>query len=277
MIDSPTCDRNVVPLTQLLEDVKQPETTPNFAFITPDLCNDGHDETCADGGPGGLQAADLFLRKWVPPILGSPGFAEHGLLVITWDEANITPESSTACCEQPTGPNTPSPGIAGPGGGRTGTVLISPFVAPGSVNQTPYNHYGLLRSIEDLFGLAHLGYAGRPGLRAFREDVFNAVRPAAPPRPVAACRSARSGRAVSGLRLRERLLTFRARRSAAVRIVARLGSGRSRRIGPRRIVACRAYHLKAPKGTRSVVLRAAGHTQRVRRGPSGEHDAYKDR
>ena len=80
IIDSPTCEQNVVPLDQLPEDVKSADTTPNFAFITPDLCNDGHDETCVDGGPGGLPAADLFLRRWVPQILASPGFAEAGLL-----------------------------------------------------------------------------------------------------------------------------------------------------------------------------------------------------
>lgn len=40
------------------------------------------------------------------------------------------------------------------------------------MNDTPYNHYSLLRTIEDLFGLPHLGYAGQPGLKAFGSDVF---------------------------------------------------------------------------------------------------------
>jgi hypothetical protein len=65
-------------------------------------------------------------------------------------------------------------GIQGPGGGRTGTVAISPWVEPGSTNDSPYNHYSLLRSLEDLFGLAHLGYAGQGGLRPFGSDVYNA-------------------------------------------------------------------------------------------------------
>ena len=274
VIDSPTCERNVVPLDQLPADVADPGTTPNFAFITPDLCNDGHDTTCPDGGPGGLQAADAFLRRWVPVILGSPGFAESGLLIVTWDEANITPESSEACCDEPAGPNTPRPGIAGPGGGRTGSVLISPFIQPGSVNETPYNHYALLRSIEDLFGLEHLGYAGRPGLKAFGDDVFGRTeKPAPPPAPEPGCRAARSGKALAGIRLRGRLLTFRARRSARLRLVAVRRGGRKRRLRAiRRVTACRAYHLRVPKGTRAVRLRAAGRTHRVRRGPSGEHD-----
>jgi hypothetical protein len=46
-------------------------------------------------------------------------------------------------------------------------------VAPGTVSNVPYNHYSLLRSIEDWFGLPHLGYAGQQGLRTFGADVFN--------------------------------------------------------------------------------------------------------
>jgi hypothetical protein len=270
VIDSPTCDANDVPLEQLAQDVKSPSTTPNYAFITPDLCNDGHDETCADGGPGGLQAADAFLRRWVPTITGSPGFAQHGMLIVTWDEANMS--STDACCDQQTGPNTPSPGVSGPGGGRTGTVLISPFVKPGSVNPTEYNHYGLLRSVENIFGLGHLGYAGRDGLKSFGADVFNATAAPKPPPPThTACKAAKSGKAVAGLRLRDRLLTFRGRRTTRIRLTARTHGHKRRLRKPRRVVACHDYSLKVPKGTTSVTLRAAGRTQRVRRGPSGQH------
>jgi hypothetical protein len=51
-------------------------------------------------------------------------------------------------------------------------VLISPFIKPGTVSKMPYNHYSLLRSLEDLFGLDHLGYAGQAGLKAFGTDIF---------------------------------------------------------------------------------------------------------
>ena len=48
-------------------------TTPNYSFITPNLCNDGHDEPCVDGKPGGLKSADEFLKLWVPRITGLAG------------------------------------------------------------------------------------------------------------------------------------------------------------------------------------------------------------
>jgi len=183
IIDSPICDANVVPLTRLATDLQRRRTTPSYAFITPNLCEDGHDAPCVDGRPGGLASADLFLQQWVPLILSSRGFRQRGLLIIAFDEGEISGSNadSSACCNEPTGPNTAMPGIAGPGGGRVGAVLISRFIRPGSVNDTPYNHYSLLRSIEDLFGLGYLGYAGQTGLVGFGSDVYNCY-------PRSACR-----------------------------------------------------------------------------------------
>ena len=81
-----------------------------------------------------------------------------------------------------------------PGGGDTGSVLISPFIRPGTSTDTYYNHYSWLRTMEDIFGVAqgndhtpltagtvsggldeqgHLGFAAQPGLRDFGRDVFN--------------------------------------------------------------------------------------------------------
>jgi hypothetical protein len=65
------------------------------------------------------------------------------------------------------------PGITGMGGGRVGALVLSPFVKPGSVSSTPYNHYSLLASIEDLFDRPYLGYAAQPGLNRFGLDVYN--------------------------------------------------------------------------------------------------------
>jgi hypothetical protein len=174
----------------LAQDLRTSATTPEFAFITPNLCNDGHDGTCAgtntEGGKqGGLVAADLFLKHWIPLIEASPAYRSGQMLVvITFDEASIA--DTTACCGERPGPNWAFPGHspllgpppstpgADPGGGRTGAVLLNTrYIAPGTHNTTGfYNHYSALRSYEDLLGVGHLGFASADGLAPFGADVF---------------------------------------------------------------------------------------------------------
>ena len=172
IIDSPTCAENDVPLTDLEHDLASSATTANLTYITPNLCHDGHDSPCANGEPGGLESADAFLQTWVPKILASPAYRTDGLLIVTFDESDSPAADASACCGESAGPNTPLPGITGLGGGQVGAVLVSRWIKPGSFNTTPYNHYALLGSIEDLFGLQHLGYAATVPYR-FARDVFN--------------------------------------------------------------------------------------------------------
>jgi hypothetical protein len=146
-------------------------STRTLSYVTPDLCHDGHDTTCADGGPGGLRAVNGWMRQWVPRILHSPAFRKNGVLVITADESEGVREDSRACCGEGVEPNAGQPGIEGPGGGRIGALVLSRYVAPGTVSDHAYNHYSLLASIEDLFGLPRLGYA-RTVPRTFAADVF---------------------------------------------------------------------------------------------------------
>jgi hypothetical protein len=165
------CDQHVVNLDPLTNDLSSTSLTPNYVFITPGLCDDGHDAKCANGGPGGLGQADTFLREWVPRITSSPAFTQqNGLLIITFDEAATTDASS--CCGEIAGPGSPLPGILGSGGGDVGAVLISPCIQPGTVSERPYNHYAMLRSVEDLFHVSHLGYAQLPGETSFGSDIF---------------------------------------------------------------------------------------------------------
>jgi phosphatidylinositol-3-phosphatase len=170
IIDGPDCAAHDVPLERLQADLQSADTTPNLTFITPDLCSDGHDEPCADGRPGGYASIDAFLAEWVPRIESSPAYQQDGALIVTFDESESGAEG---CCVQDH-PNTPNAGgqTLGPGGGRTGTVVVSPFVTPGTTSDRPYNHYSFLRTIEDLFGLAPLGYAAKS--TPFGADVFNA-------------------------------------------------------------------------------------------------------
>jgi phosphatidylinositol-3-phosphatase len=174
--DNYYCEQHDVPLTQLPGDLTKARDTAQFNFITPDLCNDGHDDQCADGGPGGLVAADAWLRQWVPRITGSPAFKRDGLLLITFDEAEAegATADASACCNQAQFPNTPNNGgpTPGRGGGRVGAVALSPFIAPGTVTSHPYNHFSALRTMQNLFGLPYLGYAGSPDPGSFGTDVF---------------------------------------------------------------------------------------------------------
>ena len=170
--DKAKCDARVLDLTKLPAALADESKTPNYTFITPNLCHDGHDEPCVDGQPGGMTSANLFLQEWVPKILGSAAFKKDGLLIITLDEAEQ--HDASACCGEKQGPNTPNNGgpTPGAGGGRIGAVLLSPYIKPGTETKTEYNHYSLLRSVEDLFGLEHLGYAAQEGLVPFGPDVY---------------------------------------------------------------------------------------------------------
>jgi len=191
VVDDNSCTRNVMPLPHLGDDLARASTTPAFSFITPDLCSDGHDEPCADGRPGGLKSVDAFLRLWVPRITSSPAFKKDGLLVITSDESES--QSSESCCGEQAGPNSPDPGIypsgGGLGGGRIGSLVIGTCVRPGVKDATPYNHYSLLRSLEDIFeitsggtdGKGHLGFAAADGLKSFGRDVFGGCPPTSAP------------------------------------------------------------------------------------------------
>jgi hypothetical protein len=166
------CKRRVVNLSHLTGDLRHRSTTPALSYITPDLCHDAHDATCADGGPGGLKAANQWMKKWGPRILQSPAFRADGMLVITADESEGPTEDSRACCGESGGPNAGQPGIDGPGGGRIGALVISPYAEPGSSTDHPYNHYSLLATMEDLLGVPRIGYAVTS--QAFGADVFNA-------------------------------------------------------------------------------------------------------
>ncbi len=171
LLDSGACQANDLPLSQLTTDLKSLSTTRSLSYLTPNLCNDGHDAPCANGQPGGLLAANTWLRTWVPKILASPAYKQDGLLIITFDESDSPQTDSTACCGE-ISVNTPAAGISGPGGGRVGAVLLSKFIKPGTTTSRAYNHYSLLGSIEDLMHLKHLGYAAKTGLERFGADVY---------------------------------------------------------------------------------------------------------
>jgi hypothetical protein len=180
VIDSPECVSDDVSLSSLKGDLASAKSTPSFSYIVPDRCDDGNATPCAAGQPAGMEAADGFLQKVVPEITGSKAYKEGGLLVITVDEAPSSGEyaDSSSCCGQPSFPNLPEPAgaLGKPGGGQVGALLLSPFVKGGNLDQDEYNHFSLLRTVEDLFGLEHLGYAGGSGVSSFSPSLFTASK-----------------------------------------------------------------------------------------------------
>jgi hypothetical protein len=145
LTDLGECMTNDLPLDALTQDLKTEQATPNFSFIAPNLCHGGWEATCADGGPGGLAAADAFLAQWVPQILDSPAYKADGLLIVL----------------------TGAPPGAAPADANTGALLVSQFAKPAASSGTPYDAFSVLRSVEDLFGLNHLEGAGAEGVGSF--------------------------------------------------------------------------------------------------------------
>jgi hypothetical protein len=201
VIDSPACAQGDVGIEQLASDLASASKTPSFSYIVPDRCHDGSPQACAPGQPAGLAPAGAFLEKVVPEIELSPAYAEGSLIAITFDQAPQSgPEAdSSGCCTTAPYPNLPAgstttsttSGAATTttttssalatgtpsGGGKVGLLLISKYVKPGTVDAVgQYNHYALLLSIENLFGLKPLGYAGAPGLLPFDKSVYNAYK-----------------------------------------------------------------------------------------------------
>ena len=274
IIDYATCDRNVVDLKELPKDLASAATTAAYNFVTPDLCADGHDETCADkSSPGGFAGIDAFLREWVPRIQASPAYRDHGAIVVTFDESET---GAAACCGETTGPNTVDNGgiTPGPGGGKIGAVILSPCIRPGTETEAAYNHYSFLRWTEDNFGLARLANAAPADLSSFGADVF--TRPSCDPDAAAAEERAgarvrlkvRPHRALEGRRraFRFRLVSDVAacRGGAVIRFAGKRAKtnrrGRARIVarpmrGGRRLASARAPGCKVAKASVRVIAR----------------------
>jgi phosphatidylinositol-3-phosphatase len=96
----------------------------NYELIIPNECNDMHNCT--------VEAGDAFLKGFVPKILDSSAWQQGGVLFITWDEGEGDP------------------------GFKVATLVISNSVPVGFTSSTPHDHYSLLRTIEDGWGLGCL-------------------------------------------------------------------------------------------------------------------------
>ena len=145
LLDLGDCDSSDGPLGRLDTDLASIKTTPNYSYIAPNLCNDGTESPCADGSAGGLPAADAFLATWVPKIIASPAFKTDGLLLVTFAGSVAPPAAGAA-------PDAPVP---------NGALLVSRFAKAGSTDDTAYDPYAMLRSVQDLFALKPLARSAK--------------------------------------------------------------------------------------------------------------------
>jgi Phosphoesterase family len=141
----------MVPDGQLAQDA-QAGQLPRFGLIVPDECTDMHGSPpdCVDSGPSGgvgdnqlLATGDAYVASVVSTITnGSQWSAGNSAIVVVWDEGNGT----QGCCD------------GKPGGGQVAAIVITSHGPRGLQDNTPYNHYSLLQTIQMALGLGCLQY-----------------------------------------------------------------------------------------------------------------------
>jgi phosphatidylinositol-3-phosphatase len=157
-----------VGFSQLDADLESGEM-PNYAHIVPDQCNEMHGMGRAGGAdvpadclgsnlPGLVKRGDAEIGMLVRKIMQSKVWSapENVAIVVTFDENDGAERKSglQGCC------GFDPKSLANFGGGHIVTIVITNHGPRGIVDPTPYNHYSLLRTVEDAFGITeHLGHA----------------------------------------------------------------------------------------------------------------------
>jgi phosphatidylinositol-3-phosphatase len=149
--NSANCILHVRPFTELATDL-QNNTVAQYVFITPNLCDDGHDSCAPVSDP--IRQTDNWLQANMPMILNSTAYQNGGAIFITWDE-----------------------GVGGDG--PIGMIVLSPYAKGGGYSNTiHYTHGSLLRTVEEIFAVSLLGDAA---VQTDLSDLFNNPNP--PPAP----------------------------------------------------------------------------------------------
>jgi len=122
--ENPARCANIVNASRMYDDIAA-GALPDYSLFIPDMNNDGHDT--------GVEFADRWLEATFGPLLGDPRFMKGMLFVVTFDESRSS------------------------GGNRIYSAFYGDSVIAGSVSDHPWNHYSLLRTIEESFQLGMLG------------------------------------------------------------------------------------------------------------------------
>jgi hypothetical protein len=135
---SPRCVEHVVDLSQLDVDLAS-GTLPDYVFITPDLQDDMHDGTVAQG--------DAWLATLVPRLFATDAYRNGGALFLLWDEGASS-------------------------GDDPPFVVVSPRVQGGTVSTTSYDTSAFLLTVEDMLGVQALPCSASPSTVQPMSDVF---------------------------------------------------------------------------------------------------------
>jgi phospholipase C len=164
----PNLARELVGFDALHADLRN-GNVPAFALVVPNQCNEMHGigspkapADCRNGDDGLVRSGDAIVKMLVSEVQASPIWRQgNTAIVITWDEdgkADRVPGAPQSCCVTDD---------HNPGGGHIPTIVITNHGPRGLADATPYNHYSLLRTIEDALRLdGHLRHAGDPTVQA---------------------------------------------------------------------------------------------------------------
>jgi hypothetical protein len=140
-----------VPISELAADLRS-GTVPAFSYVVPDECHDMHGDPpyCLDSGNIGdpenqhlVAVGDAYLGQLVSEITHASFWAKgNNAIAITYDNG----DNSAGCCD------------ANPGGGQIAAIVITSHGPRGVKDNSPANHYSLLSSIEQAFGLGCLQF-----------------------------------------------------------------------------------------------------------------------
>lgn len=146
--DSRSLRAHLQPLHQLTKRLSGPASgVPRFVWVTPNLCNDGHD--C----PPARAAA--WLSGFVRQVTASAAWRQGGALFVTWDEGNGADPRGVAGIRV----------LAHGGGGHVFTLVIAPGLPRDLRVSVPYSHYSLLKTVEEAWGVPLLGQTASPAVQ----------------------------------------------------------------------------------------------------------------
>jgi phosphatidylinositol-3-phosphatase len=172
--NDPKLDEKIVPFDQLRADLAS-GALPNFAHVVLNQCDDMHGLFPAAPMPPAdcvldfkkpetvgalIRRGDKAIGGIVDEIAASPVWSsgKNIAIVVTFDEDSTNSGGQQGCCGYD--PNSP----ANFGGGRVATIVVTNHGPRHVEDATPYNHYSLLRTVEEALGITeHLGFAAADG------------------------------------------------------------------------------------------------------------------